>query len=74
MVWGNCDQTHRNRLQRLQNRAASVTGDSYDVRSHEILNKIKMENFARKTRRPNGVEGNEQEMPREHSEFVKDFV
>ena len=42
LVWGNCNQTCKDKLQKLNNRAAGViTGDPYEVRSSEILLKLK---------------------------------
>ena len=42
LVWGNCNQTCKDKLQKLHNRAARViTGDTYDVRSSEILLKLR---------------------------------
>ena len=42
LVWGNYNQTCKSRLQKLHNRAARViTGDTYDIPSHEILSKLK---------------------------------
>ena len=39
LEWANCSQTLKNKVQRLQNRAARViTGNSYDIRSKDILN------------------------------------
>ena len=36
-VWANCNQTLKNEVQRLQNRAARlITGDSYDIRPKDI--------------------------------------
>ena len=44
VVWGNCNQTCKDKLQKLHNRAARVmSGDTYDVRSSEILLKLKWE-------------------------------
>jgi hypothetical protein len=41
MVWGNCGKTLKGMLQKLQNRAARViSGDSYEVRSLDILSKL----------------------------------
>ena len=41
MVWGNCGKTLKGMLQKIQNRAARViSGDSYEVRSLDILNKL----------------------------------
>ena len=41
LVWGNCNQTLKEKLQKLQNRAAKIiTGDRYDVRSKDILSKL----------------------------------
>ena len=48
LVWTNCSQTLKNKVQRLQNRAARViTGDSYDIRirSKDILNKLGWKNL-----------------------------
>ena len=46
LVWANCSQTLKNKVQRLQNRAARViTGDSYDIRSKDILNKLGWKNL-----------------------------
>jgi hypothetical protein len=40
MVWGNCGEYLRGKLQNLQNRAARViTGDPYEIRSIDILKK-----------------------------------
>ena len=42
LVWGNCNKTFREKIQKLQNRAARIiSGDTYEVRSHEILNKLR---------------------------------
>ena len=41
MVWGNCGEGSKEKLQRLQNRAARViTGDTYEIRSTEIFKKL----------------------------------
>jgi hypothetical protein len=41
MVWGNCAEYLKGKLQKLQNRAARViTGDTYEIRSTDILNKL----------------------------------
>ena len=41
-LWDTCSKSLKNKLQKLQNRAARViTGDKYDVRSVEILNRLK---------------------------------
>ncbi len=43
LVWNNCSQTLKDKVQRLQNRAARViTGDNYnyDIRSSDIFNKL----------------------------------
>jgi hypothetical protein len=41
MVWGNCGEYLRGKLQKLQNRAARViTGDPYEIRSIDILKKL----------------------------------
>ena len=41
MVWGNCGEGSKEKLQRLQNRAARViTGDTYKIRSTDILKKL----------------------------------
>ena len=46
LVWANCSQTLKNKAQRLQNRAARViTGDSYDIRSKDILNILGWKNL-----------------------------
>ena len=46
LVWANCSQTLKNKVQRLQNRAARViTGDSYDIRSKDISNKLRWKNL-----------------------------
>ena len=46
LVWANCNQTLKNEVQRLQNRAARViTGDSYDIRSKDILSKLGWKNL-----------------------------
>jgi hypothetical protein len=39
--WGNCGEGSKEKLQRLQNRAARVTtGDTYEIRSTDILKKL----------------------------------
>ena len=44
LVWGNCNQTCKDKLQKLHNRAARViTGNTYDVRSSEVLLKLRCE-------------------------------
>ena len=44
LVWGNCNQTCKDKVQKLHNRAARViTGNTYDVRSSEILLKLRCE-------------------------------
>ena len=41
LVWNNCSQTLKTKVQRLQNRAARViTGDTYDIRSKDVLSKL----------------------------------
>ena len=47
MVWSNCGEYLRGKLQKLQNRAARVIiGDSYEIRSIEIYFKeIRLENI-----------------------------
>jgi hypothetical protein len=42
MVWGNCGEGSKEKLQRLQNRAARVitAGDTYEIRSTDILKKL----------------------------------
>ena len=45
-MWANCSQTLKNKVQGLQNRAARViTGDSYDIRSKDNLNKLGWKNL-----------------------------
>ena len=44
LVWDNCNQTCKDKLQKLHNRAARViTGDTYDVSSSVILLKLRWE-------------------------------
>ena len=46
LVRVNCNQALKRKVQRLQNRAARVvTGDSYDIRSKDILNKLGWKNL-----------------------------
>jgi hypothetical protein len=46
LVWNNCSQTLKDKVQRLQNRAARViTGDNYDIRSSDIFNKLGWNNL-----------------------------
>ena len=48
LVWNNCSQTLKDKVQRLQNRAARViTGDNYnyDIRSSDIFNKLGWNEF-----------------------------
>ena len=45
-VWNNCSQTLKTKVQRLQNRAARViTGDTYDIRSKDVLSKLGWNNL-----------------------------
>ena len=49
MVWGNCNRTLKEKLQELQNRAATViTGDDYDVLSETILSKLEWKPLAKR--------------------------
>ena len=46
LVWNNCSQTLKDKIQRLQNRAArAITGDNYDIRSNDILHKLGWNNL-----------------------------
>ena len=46
LVWNNCSQTLKDKVQRLQNSAARViTGDNYDIRSSDIFNKLGWNNL-----------------------------
>ena len=46
LVWDNCSQTLKDKVQKLQNRAARViTGDNYDIRSSDILKKLGWNNL-----------------------------
>ena len=48
LVWSNCNQTLKDKIQRLQNRAARIirpTGDTYDIRSKDILHKLGWSNL-----------------------------
>lgn len=68
IVWDNCSQTLKNRLQKLQNKAARIiTGDSYETRSDVIRSKLgwntlqerrddKMNNLMKKIMRDNSVD------------------
>ena len=50
LVWGNFNQTCKDKLQNLHNRAAKViTGDPYDVRTSEILLKLRWETLDKRT-------------------------
>ena len=41
LVWHNCSQMLKSKIQRLQNRAARVkTGDTHDTRSKDVLSKL----------------------------------
>ena len=47
LVWGNCRDSLKEKLQKLQNRAARlITGDSYDTRSKDILQKLNWKNIS----------------------------
>jgi hypothetical protein len=47
LVWGNCGESLKEKLQKLQNRAARViTGDTYDIRSKDILKKMNWKNLS----------------------------
>ena len=52
LVWGNCNNTLQEKVQKLQNRAARViTGATYDVRSKDILTELGWDNLeARRVR------------------------
>ncbi len=46
LVWNNCSQTLKTKVQRVQNRAARViTGDTYDIRSKDVLCKLDWNNL-----------------------------
>ena len=46
LIWGNCNQTLKGKIQRLQNRAARIiTGDTYDVHSKDILSRSGWKNL-----------------------------
>ena len=46
LVWGNFNQTMKEKIHRLQNRGARIiTGDTYNVRSKYILTKLGWKNF-----------------------------
>ena len=50
LVWGDCNQTCKDKLQKLHNRAARViTGDTYDVRSRKILLKLRWETLEKRS-------------------------
>ena len=52
LVWNNCSITLKTNLQKLQNQAARfITGDTYDIRSKQILEKLGLENLGGKARR-----------------------
>jgi hypothetical protein len=52
LVWGNCGESLKEKLQKLQNRAARViTGDTYDIRSKDILKKLNWKKPIRKKKR-----------------------
>ena len=47
LVWGNCCDSLKEKLRKLQNRAARViTGDNYDTRSKDILQKLNWKNLS----------------------------
>ena len=46
LVWNNCSQSLKDKIQRLQNRATRpITGDNYDIRSNYILHKLRWNNL-----------------------------
>ena len=46
LVWRNCNQTFRGKIQRLHNRTTRVmTGDSDEVRSKDVLHKLGLKNL-----------------------------
>ena len=57
LVWGNCRDSLKEKLQKLQNRAARViTGDSYDTRSKDILQKLNWKNLSeRRQQKKNSI-------------------
>ena len=53
MVWGNCGEGSKEKLQRLQNRAAGViTGDTYEIRSTDILKKLNWKTLEERRKEP----------------------
>ena len=49
LVWGNCCESLKDKLQKLQNRAARViAGDTYDTRSKDILEKLNWKSLSEK--------------------------
>ena len=45
-IWGNTSKGNLDRLQRLQNHAArNITKSDYEIRSHDILNRLKLDNL-----------------------------
>ena len=46
LVWNNCSQTLKDKIQRLENRAArAITGDNYEIQSNDILHKLGWNNL-----------------------------
>ena len=51
LVWGNCRDSLKEKLQKLKNRAARViTGDTYDTRSKDILLKLNWKSLSERRR------------------------
>ena len=40
LVWDNCSVALKNKLEKLQNKAALIRGDSYEIRSHTVRSKL----------------------------------
>ena len=40
LVWDNCSLALKNTLEKLQNKAALIRGDSYEIRSHTVRSKL----------------------------------
>ena len=53
MVWGNCGEALKEKLQKLHNRATRViTGDTYEIRSFDILKKLNWKTLEERRKEP----------------------
>ena len=55
-LWGNCGKSLQDKLQKFQPRASNViTGETYDIRSTDILNSLSWETLDNRRKKSNAV-------------------